>query len=222
MGARIGQEEQLAPIEAENFCETGDDLVGRMSLAGFEMADVRSRSLDAPGYLVLGEIELAAPLADNLTERAFLEQWHAGFFPSSLSSITGAPPDAPGNLRRNETSLFKSRARLEAEKLVLRKQLDGEICDLIRQMSMANPLWGALRIHGELLMLGIEIAESTIAKYMVTELRSTGVDRGLIDSVADDILIALTDARSLPKIPSEPEFERRREVFTCLWRIVDF
>ncbi|MGO9452752.1 MAG: hypothetical protein ACLQDV_17175 [Candidatus Binataceae bacterium] len=87
---------------------------------------------------------------------------------------------------------------------------------------MANPLWGALRIHGELLMLGIEIAESTIAKYMVTELRSTGVDRGLIDSVADDILIALTDARSLPKIPSEPEFERRREVFTCLWRIVDF
>jgi len=64
-------------------------------------------------------------------------------------------------------SLFKSRARLEAESLVLRQQLDGELRDLIRQMSMANPLWGALRIHGELLMLGIEIAESTVAKYMV-------------------------------------------------------
>jgi transposase InsO family protein len=34
-------------------------------------------------------------------------------------------------------------------------------------MSMANPLWGAPRIHGELLMLGIDVAQSTVAKYMV-------------------------------------------------------
>ena len=34
-------------------------------------------------------------------------------------------------------------------------------------MSMANPLWGAPRVHGELLMLGIEVAQSTVAKYMV-------------------------------------------------------
>ena len=33
-------------------------------------------------------------------------------------------------------------------------------------MSRENPLWGALRIHGELLMLGIEVAQSTVAKYM--------------------------------------------------------
>ena len=33
-------------------------------------------------------------------------------------------------------------------------------------MSAANPLWGAPRIHGELLMLGIEVAESTVARYM--------------------------------------------------------
>lgn len=64
-------------------------------------------------------------------------------------------------------SLFKSRARLETENLVLRQQLDGEIRDLIRQMSIANPLWDPLRIHGELRMHGIEIAESTVAKYMV-------------------------------------------------------
>src|SRR5208283_1873911 len=68
-------------------------------------------------------------------------------------------------------SLFKSRARLEAESLVLRQQLDGELRDLIRQMSMANPLWGAPRIHGELLMLGIEIAQSTVPKYMVPRSR---------------------------------------------------
>jgi len=41
------------------------------------------------------------------------------------------------------------------------------IRNLIRQMSLANPLWGAPRIHGELLLLGIEIAQSTVAKYMV-------------------------------------------------------
>ncbi len=33
-------------------------------------------------------------------------------------------------------------------------------------MSLANPLWGAPRIHGELLKLGIEVAQSTVAKYM--------------------------------------------------------
>ena len=34
-------------------------------------------------------------------------------------------------------------------------------------MSMANPLWGAPRIHGELLKLGIEISQATVAKYMI-------------------------------------------------------
>ena len=33
-------------------------------------------------------------------------------------------------------------------------------------MSTANPLWGAPRIHGELLKLGISVSESTVAKYM--------------------------------------------------------
>jgi len=42
-----------------------------------------------------------------------------------------------------------------------------EIRDLIRQMSWANPLWGAPRIHGELLKLDIEISQATVAKYMV-------------------------------------------------------
>ena len=41
-----------------------------------------------------------------------------------------------------------------------------EIRNLIRDMSQANPLWGAPRIHGELLKLGIEVAQSTVAKYL--------------------------------------------------------
>jgi hypothetical protein len=48
-----------------------------------------------------------------------------------------------------------------------RPSVDREVCKLIREMSSANPLWGAPRIHGELLKLGIEISQATVAKYMV-------------------------------------------------------
>jgi transposase InsO family protein len=42
-----------------------------------------------------------------------------------------------------------------------------EVRELIQRMSKENPLWGAPRIHGELLKLGFEIAESTVSKYMI-------------------------------------------------------
>ena len=41
-----------------------------------------------------------------------------------------------------------------------------DIRQLIREMSVANPLWGAPWIHGELLKLGIDIGQTTVAKYM--------------------------------------------------------
>jgi transposase InsO family protein len=41
-----------------------------------------------------------------------------------------------------------------------------EIRRLIRNMSLANPLWGAPRIHGELLKLGIDVGQTSVAKYM--------------------------------------------------------
>jgi transposase InsO family protein len=47
-----------------------------------------------------------------------------------------------------------------------RPEVPLEIRRLIREMSLANRLWGAPRIHGELLKLGIEVAQSTVAKYM--------------------------------------------------------
>jgi hypothetical protein len=45
-----------------------------------------------------------------------------------------------------------------------RPQIDAELRGLIAQMSAENPLWGAPRIHGELLKLGFEVAQSTVAK----------------------------------------------------------
>ena len=38
---------------------------------------------------------------------------------------------------------------------------------LIREMSNANPRWGAPRIHGELLKLEIDVCQATVAKYLV-------------------------------------------------------
>ena len=47
-----------------------------------------------------------------------------------------------------------------------RPKMNSEIRDLIRQMSVANPLWGAPRIHGELLKLGIEVSQATVGRYL--------------------------------------------------------
>jgi transposase InsO family protein len=50
-----------------------------------------------------------------------------------------------------------------------RPGLSREVRDLIRRLSRENPLWGAPHIHGELLKLGIEIGETSVAKYMVRQ-----------------------------------------------------
>jgi hypothetical protein len=48
-----------------------------------------------------------------------------------------------------------------------RPTVSPEVRHLVRQMSLANPRWGAPRIHGELLKIGIEVCQATVAKYMV-------------------------------------------------------
>jgi hypothetical protein len=48
-----------------------------------------------------------------------------------------------------------------------RPAIGRDLRDLIRQMSRANPLWGAPRIHGELLKLGLTVSQATVSKYML-------------------------------------------------------
>ena len=48
-----------------------------------------------------------------------------------------------------------------------RPRVETEIRSLIRRLSAENPLWGAPRVHGELLKLGYDVAEATVAKYLV-------------------------------------------------------
>src|SRR5947209_17734834 len=56
---------------------------------------------------------------------------------------------------------------MESRSLGGRPRIGKDLRDLIRQMNLENPLWGAPRIHGELLKLGFQVAQSTVAKYMV-------------------------------------------------------
>src|SRR4029453_15946107 len=55
-----------------------------------------------------------------------------------------------------------------------RPKVPVEVRSLIRRISEENPLWGAPRIHGELLKLGIEVAQSTVAMYMVKRRPGSG------------------------------------------------
>jgi hypothetical protein len=63
---------------------------------------------------------------------------------------------------------FRCYWRWKSRPLGGRPQIDTELRALIRRMSTENQLWGAPRIHGELLKLGFNVAQSTVAKYMVT------------------------------------------------------
>jgi transposase InsO family protein len=57
-------------------------------------------------------------------------------------------------------------ARLSGRPTGGRPSVDVEIAALVRKMAAANPLWGAPRIHGELLKLGIDVAERTVSRLM--------------------------------------------------------
>src|SRR6266404_3375336 len=89
--------------------------------------------------------------------------WLYRLFPSVLNAVTIVQPETVIRWHRTGFRLYwrwKSRSRGG------RPRIPREIRRLIRDMSLANRLWGAPRIHGELLKLGIEVAQSTVAKYM--------------------------------------------------------
>src|SRR6516162_7323435 len=72
----------------------------------------------------------------------------------------------PETLVRWHRSGFRLYWRCKSRRRVGRPAVPADIRELIRTISHNNPLWGAPRIHGELLKLGIDMAQSTVAKYM--------------------------------------------------------
>src|SRR5882757_4849759 len=102
-----------------------------------------------------------AQLSNN--DRWFFVQLYR-WFPSILEVVTILRPET---LVRWHRDGFRRYWRGKSRSRGGRPQIETELRALIRQMSVENLLWGAPRIHGELLKLGFEIAQSSVAKYMV-------------------------------------------------------
>src|SRR6201982_3260693 len=86
------------------------------------------------------------------------------WFPSILSVFTIVRPET---LVRWHRAGFRRYWRWKSRSSGDRPQIHTELRVLIRRISIENPLWGAPRIHGELLKLGFEVAQSSVAKTLV-------------------------------------------------------
>ena len=96
-------------------------------------------------------------------DRALLA-WMTRLWPSLIGAVQVVQPET---ILRWHRAGFKVFWRWKSRNRAGRPKIDNGLRDLIRRMSRENPLWGASRIHGELLMLGFEVAQSTVYKYMV-------------------------------------------------------
>jgi len=128
----------------------------------------RSRArLEAEILLLRHQLNLAlqhAPPRVRLRagDRAFMV-WLVRLWPSLLDVVQVVQPET---VLRWHRAGFRFYWRWKSRKRVGRLRIDRGLRDLIRRISQENPLWGASRIHGELLMLGFEVAQSTVSKYM--------------------------------------------------------
>ena len=81
-----------------------------------------------------------------------------------------------------------------------RPRIPPEQVDLIRQMAADNPLWGAPRIHGDLLKLGINVSESPVLRYMPKKAPRTTKQRWKTFLKNHDSQIVSTDFFVVPTI----------------------
>ena len=137
---------------------------------GLFVADLfKSRSrLEAENLFLRHQLNIVlrrAPprLRLHRVDRALLV-WMTRLWPGLLGMTQVVQPETI--LRWHRTG-FKAFWRWKSRNRAGRPKIDRGLRDLIQRMSKENPQWGAARIHGELLMLGFEVAQSTVSKYMV-------------------------------------------------------
>ena len=129
----------------------------------------KSRSrLEAENLFLRHQLNIALQRAPNRfrlrgSDRALLI-WMTKLWPSLLSATQVVQPET---ILRWHRAGFKVFWRWKSRNRAGRPKIDRGLRDLIQRMSKENRLWGASRIHGELLMLGFEVAQSTVSKYMV-------------------------------------------------------
>ena len=97
------------------------------------------------------------------SDRALLV-WMTRLWPSLLSATQVVQPETILRWHRAGLKVFW---RWKSINRAGRPKIDRGLRDLIQRMSKENRLWGASRIHGKLLMLGFEVAQLTVSKYMV-------------------------------------------------------
>jgi hypothetical protein len=106
------------------------------------------------------------------------------WFPSILSALTIVRPET---LVRWHRAGFRRYWRWKSRSSGGRPQIDTELRVLIRRISIENPLWGAPRVHGELLKLGFEVAQSSVAQVHGEKTGAT--QPGMADLLAQPIAI---------------------------------
>jgi transposase InsO family protein len=113
----------------------------------------------------LNVLSRRSPCRTHLTnsDRLFFV-WLYRLWPGLLRAVTILRPETIVRWHRQG---FRAYWRWRCGSRPGRPKITEELRDLIREISVVNPLWGAPRIHGELLKLGIEVAQSTVSKYMV-------------------------------------------------------
>jgi len=125
------------------------------------------RRLEAENVLLRHQLNIAlrripTRLRLNGMDRAILA-WMIRLWPDLLGMIQVVKPET---VMRWHRAGFRAFWRWKSRKRAGRPKIDRGLRDLIRRMSQENQLWGASRIHGELLMLGFDVAQSTVSKYM--------------------------------------------------------
>jgi hypothetical protein len=146
-------------------------------------------------------------VVSGLRDRWFFIQLYR-WFPSILQVLTIIRPPT---LVRWHRAGFRRYWRWKSCPLGGRPQIETELRTLIRQMSIENPLWGAPRIHGELLKLGIEVAQSSVAKYMVkrrgppSQGWRTFLRNHALDIAAMDLFVVPTIGFDLRHCPARPQ-----------------
>jgi len=134
---------------------------------GLFVADVfkSRRRLEAENLFLRHQLNIAlrrAPPRLRLrdSDRALLV-WMTRICPELLNLAQVVTPET---ILRWHRAGFKAFWRWNSRNRAGRPRIDRGLRDLIQRMSRENPLWGASRIHGELLMLGFEVAQSTVSK----------------------------------------------------------
>ena len=109
-------------------------------------------------------ITRSRPLRPRLTRSdRLLWIWLSRVWHGWQSALVIVKPETVIAWHRRSFRLFW---RWKSRRRVGRPTVPLDVRTLIRTMSDANPLWGAPRIHGELLKLGVDVCQATVAKYM--------------------------------------------------------